>query len=152
VLRRVASSGRRLVSSLRLRRDRLGVAAHAALVLAGTAAGLLLALPVDDVSARCPPRGEGYQLCYLQKGLLPTVLIVLAGLLLGHLVSRQLLVRLPAWRRRVREVGERRVGMEETREEPPYRQDPFLLASTWGVKQGRSERRRFSLLARLRRR
>jgi hypothetical protein len=152
VLRRVASSGRRLVAGFRLRRDRLGAAAHVALVLAGIAGGLILALPVGDVADRCPPRGEGYELCYLQKGLLPTVLIVLAGLLAGHLLARLLLVRLPAWRRRVREVGERRVGLEETREDPPYRQDPFLLASTWGIKHGRSERRRFNLFERLRRR
>lgn len=142
MLRRIRSAPQRVASGLRLRDDRLGWIAHLGLLLAGLAVGVLLALPVGDVESRCPPRGEGYAFCFLQKAVLPPVLIVIAGLLLGQVVARALLVRWPAWRRHVREVGERRVGEEETRAEPPYRSDPFLLASTWGTKEGRSDRRR----------
>ena len=129
--------------------------AHALLVLAGLAVALAVTLPVDDVTGRCPARGEGYDFCWVQKALLPSILIVMAGGLLGHWLARLLLVRLPAHRARVREVGERRTGEPETREEPPYARDPFLLASTWGAKEGRSERRRprfADLLDRVRRR
>lgn len=131
-----------------MRDDRLGWLAHLGLLAAGLTTGVLLAVPLGDVEDRCPPRGEGYDFCFVQKAVAPTILIVLAGLLLGQVLARALLVRLPAWRRRVREVGERRVGEEETREDPPYRKDPFLLASTWGAKQGRSERRRPRLFER----
>lgn len=129
--------------------------AQPAFVLAGLALGLLVALPVEDVAARCPARGEGYQLCWVQKALLPAVLLVLAGGLLGVVAHRLLMVRVPARRRRRRAVGERRAGRPESREDPPYREDPFLLAATRGVKLGRSDRRRDGwdrLLARLRRR
>jgi len=142
VLRRIASVARRSLDGFRLPGDRLLRVAHVMLLLAGVAIGLLLALPVGDVGSRCPPRGEGYALCYLQKALLPTVLLALVGLLAGHALGRLALVRLPAWRRRVREVGERRVSREDPREDPPYRRDPFLLASTWGAKEGRSDSRR----------
>lgn len=157
MLRRLGSAVLRTPARLGLRRDRLGRVAHVALLVAGLGFGLALALvlPGGDVERRCPPRGEGYELCFVQKSVLPTVLLLLGGLLLGHLLARGLLVRLPAWRRRVREVGERREGGEETRAEPPYRSDPFLLASTWGAKEGRTDRRRPRLAAvrgRLRRR
>jgi hypothetical protein len=138
-----------------LRHDRNGAAIHVALLVLGVGAGLLLALPVDDVTDRCPAKGEGYDFCYVQKALLPSILIVLAGGLLAQWLSSVLLVRLPAYLARVREVGERRVGEPEAREDPPYARDPFLLASTWGAKHGPTERRRprlADLLARLRRR
>ena len=125
-----------------LRRDRLGIAAHLALLAAGIGLGLLLALPVSDVTQRCPARGEGYDLCWVQKALLPTILVVLAGGMLAQWIAQLTLVRFPLYMDRVREVGERRVGEEETREPPPYAQDPFLLASTWGSKAGRTDRRR----------
>lgn len=138
-----------------IRRDRTGVAVHVALLVAGVGLGMLVALPVDDVTNRCPARGEGYEFCYVQKALLPSILIVLAGGLLAQWLAAVLLVRLPAYISRVREVGERRAGEPESREEPPYARDPFLLGATWGAKEGPSERRRpwlGELLARLRRR
>jgi len=124
--------------------------AHVALVCLGLAVALWIALPLADVDHRCPPRGEGYALCALQKAWLPAVVLALAGLAAGHLAARMLLVHLPAWRVRARTAGERRSGAPDERPEPPYSRDPFLLASTWGVKRGRTERR--GLLARLRRR
>jgi hypothetical protein len=127
---------------LRLRRDLRGGLDQLAILLLGLAGGLLLAFPVPNVEKRCPARGEGYDFCWVQKALAPSVLILLASLFLAQFVARALLVRWPAWREHVRTVGERRVGEEETREEPPYRSDPFLLASTWGAKVGRTERRR----------
>jgi hypothetical protein len=143
---------RRLAGLVRLRGDRLGGLLHGAFLLAGLGLGLLLALPLQDVSGRCPPRGEGYDLCVLQRAWLPMLLLVLAGAFLGQFAARVMLVRMPAWRERLRTVGERRVGEEEAREEPPYSSDPFLLAATWGEKKGPSERRRPSILQRLRRR
>ena len=134
---------------------RLRSAAYVLIVLAGVGLALWLVLPIGNVSDRCPPPGEGYDFCKVQKAWIPAVLLVLAGGLGGHLVARTLLIRLPAWRARERPVAERRVGLEETRTDPPYRSDPFLLAATWGEKHGRSERRRPTLsgvLARLRRR
>ena len=155
MLRRARILPLRVARALRLRRDRLGTVAHATLILLGLGLGLLIALPVDDVTGRCPARGEGYDLCFVQKALVPSILIVLAGVLLAQWLARMLLVRLPAYVRRVREVGERRVGEPDPREEPPYARDPFLLAATWGAKDGRTDRRAPRLgewLQRLRRR
>jgi hypothetical protein len=143
---------RRFGRGLRLRDDVQGGLDQLAILLAGLGIGLMLAFPVAKVEDRCPARGEGYDFCWVQKALLPSVLILLAALFIAQFVARVLLVRYPAWRARVREVGERRVGEEETRPEPPYRSDPFLLAATWGEKKGPSERRRPSILTRLRRR
>jgi hypothetical protein len=161
VPRRVLTALRRLLGApaallrrfgvrTRLRRDRLGMLAHASLLVAGLGIGLLLALPVDDVHDRCPPSGQGYGWCALQKAWLPTVLIVLGALLAAHLVAALLLVRVPAVWARLRQ-GERPVRMTRAQEEPPYNKDPFLLAATWGVKRGREDVRR-SLLQRLLRR
>lgn len=145
---------------LRLRGDLRGGLDQLAILLAGIGLGLMLAFPVRNVDSKCPAHGEGYNFCWVQKALLPSVLLLLASLFLAQFVARLLLVRMPAWRERVREVGERRVGEEDTRPEPPYRSDPFLLAATWGEKKGPTERRKptvfervpASLLARLRRR
>jgi hypothetical protein len=145
----LAAPYRRFGRGLRLRPDRLGFAAQIGIVLLVLAGGLLLAFPLQDVEDRCPARGEGYDFCFVQKALLPSILIVLASLFLAQFVARALLVRLPAWRERVRIIGERRVGEEEARPDPPYRSDPFLLAATWGEKKGPSERRRPRLMDRL---
>jgi hypothetical protein len=155
VLAVLARPFRWLRRAILLRRDRLGMGIHVALLLAGIGTALLLALPVDDVTDRCPARGEGYDFCYVQKALVPSILIVLAGGLLAQWIAAMTLVRLPAYVERVREVGERRTGEPEAREDPPYARDPFLLASTWGAKHGPTERRHprlGDLLARLRRR
>jgi hypothetical protein len=158
-LRPVALFSVRFVDGLQLRRDLLGVLAHAAIVFGGLAVGALIAFPVQDVTDRCPAHGEGYNFCALQKAWTPAVLIMLAAGCLAQFLARTALVRIPDWRRRMKAIGERRVGEEETREEPPYRSDPFLLAATWGEKHGPSERRRPNifdkipvLIARLRRR
>lgn len=159
--RRVLSALRRLLGApaallrrfgvrTRLRRDRLGVAAHWSLLVAGLGIGLLLVLPVDDVHNRCPPAGQGYGWCAVQKAWLPTVLVILGALLVAHLVAVLLLVRVPALWARLR-AGERPVHMTRAQEDPPYDRDPFLLAATWGVKKGREDVRR-SLLQRLLRR
>lgn len=143
---------RALVDGLRLRHDLRGALDQLAILLIGLGVGMMFAFPLADVEDRCPARGEGYDLCWVQKALLPSVLIVLAALFAAQYVARLLLVRLPARRHRLRTVGERRVGEEETRPDPPYRSDPFLLAATWGEKKGPSDRRRPSILERLRRR
>lgn len=146
---------RLLPRAVLLRRDRTGAAMHVLILLVGLVLALTLALPVGDVADRCPARGEGYDLCWVQKALAPAILVPLAALFAAQWVASLLLVRLVGRRRRLREVGERRAGAQETREDPPYARDPFLLASTWGVKEGRSERRRFGLgelVSRLRRR
>lgn len=140
---------RNFLQGLRLRGDLQGGLDQLAIVLAGVGVGWMLAFPVPDVEDRCPARGEGYDFCWVQKALLPSILIMLAALFLAQFVARVLLVRIPEWRERVREVGERRVGEEETRPDPPYRSDPFLLAATWGEKKGPNERRKPSVFTRV---
>src|SRR4051794_14948717 len=130
----------------RLRYDRLGILAHLVVLLGFLALGLVLALPVPDVTHRCPAPGEGRDLCVLQKSWLPFFLIVFASVCLGQFVARVGLVRVPEWLDRRRAIGERRVGEEEAREDPPYTSDPFLLAATWGQKKGPTERRRPDLI------
>lgn len=126
----------------RLRHDRAGILAHLAIVLAFLALGLVLALPPEDVTRRCPAPGEGRDWCVLQKSYLPLFLIVFSSLCLGQLAARTALVRFPDWRAHRRAVGERRVEDEDVRDDPPYTSDPFLLAATWGQKKGPTERRR----------
>jgi hypothetical protein len=131
----------------RLRYDKPGMLVHLLVLLGFLAVGLALALPLPDVTHRCPAPGEGRDLCVLQKSWLPFFLIVFASLCLGQFVARVGLVRIPEWWDRRGLVGERRVGEEEVREDPPYSSDPFLLAATWGQKKGPTERRRPDLLA-----
>jgi hypothetical protein len=140
---------RRFGVRTRLRDDRLGEVAHWALLVAGLGIGILLAFPVRDISGKCPT-GEGFGWCALQKQWLPAVLLLVAPILGAHLLSGLLLIRVPKVWERLRR-GERPVKMTARQEAPPYDRDPFLLASTWGVKTGRdrSARRR---LPRLRRR
>jgi hypothetical protein len=140
---------RRFGVTTRLRSDLLGRVAHWALLAAGLGGGILLAFPARDLHGRCA-HGEGFGWCALQKQWLPAVLLLLAPIVAAHLASALLLVRVPALWERLRR-GERPVRMTARQEAPPYDRDPFLLASTWGVKTGRDDGRR-GILARLRRR
>ena len=141
---------RRFGVRTRLRHDRLGLMAHWSLLTAGLGIGLLLALPVDDVHPRCPPSGQGYGWCAVQKAWLPTIVVILAAIVVAQLLSVLLLVRIPALWERLR-GGERPVRMTRAQEDPPYSKDPFLLAATWGVKKGRSDVPRSRLRRLLRR-
>lgn len=158
--RRVLGSLRRLIATpaallrrfgvrTRLRSDVLGRIAHWSLLAAGLGGGILLAFPVRDIHGRCPT-GEGFGWCAMQKQWLPAVILLLAPIVAAHLLSALLLVRVPMLWERLRR-GERPVRMTQRQEHPPYDRDPFLLASTWGVKTGR-EREGRGILARLRRR
>ncbi len=99
--------------------------------LLGPDVGLAVELPVGNVATRCPPRGEGYVLCAIQKAWLPAVLLVI--LLTGLGYGLALLVgELPL-------VGRRwRRGERPRRDRPPHepspalRRDPLLLVATWG--------------------
>lgn len=124
----------------RLREDILGRVAHWSLLVAGVGAGILIAFPAPDIHGRCPT-GEGFGWCVLQKQWLATALLLLAPIVAAHLLSVVLLVRVPRLWERLRR-GERPVRMTTRQEAPPYDRDPFLLASTWGVKTGRDKPRR----------
>lgn len=139
---------RRFGVRTKLRDDRLGEIAHWALLAAGLGIGILLAFPVRDISGKCPT-GEGFGWCALQKQWLPAALLLVAPVVAAHLLSAVLLIRVPKVWERLRR-GERPVKMTARQEAPPYDRDPFLLASTWGVKTGR--RREGGRLSRLLRR
>lgn len=153
MLRRLAAAPaallRRFGVRTRLRSDLLGRVAHWSLLVAGLGVGILLAFPVRDIHGRCPS-GEGFGWCALQKQWLPAVLLLVAPVVAAHLLSALLLLRVPRLWARLRQ-GERPVRMTARQAAPPYDRDPFLLASTWGVKTGRDDTRR-GLRARLRRR
>lgn len=100
-----------------------------AFLLAGLAAGLLLALPVDLSGAGCPPAGEGRNMCLVQESWAPaltTIALCLAG---SWLLSDLLFVRLPELRRgdRPRKPPRRGHGREA------IEADEVLRAATWGV-------------------
>src|SRR5215217_7539917 len=84
----VAAPYRRFGRGLRLRGDLQGGLDQLAILLAGLGLGLMVAFPVADVEDRCPARGEGYDFCWVQKALLPSVLILLAALFLAQFAAR----------------------------------------------------------------
>jgi len=141
-LRRIRVPGpaallRRFGMRTRLRSDRVGRIVHASLIVEGIVLGLILALPVHPRSGSCLP-GDGHVLCMVQKAWLPSILLFLATVLAAHLLSSFLLVRVPVlWRKW--HAGERPTRRPAAQEAPPYSQDPFLLAASWGVKTGRRE-------------
>ena len=97
--------------------------------LAGLAAGLALALPVENVRAKCPPASEGLVNCTLQKSWLPAAMttIVVAG---AFVLVLEFALRLPALYRMVRsgEMFGRRRGLPS----PPFKSDQTLVAACWG--------------------
>jgi hypothetical protein len=92
----------------------------------GLILGLAFALPVQDVSDACPPVGEGYGQCALQKSWLPAVMLVVlcvsGAVLLTRLVAAApgLVASARAWYHRPPTV------------EPAFDEDPLLVAATWG--------------------
>jgi len=109
-----------------------------AFLLAGLAAGLVLALPLDLSGAGCPPAGEGRNMCLVQETWAPaltTVALCLAG---ACLLANLLLVRLPERLRgeRPRKPPRRGHGREA------LESDDVLRAATWGVLPPPARRRR----------
>lgn len=108
-----------------------GSALQRARVAAGTAGlviGLVLALPIPDVTARCPPAHEGLVQCELQKAWLPALVIVLACITGALILFELAVVRGPAtWR------AWRRGDLLRRPAPPPFEQDAVLRAANWGL-------------------
>lgn len=61
---------------------------HWGLIVLGALVAARLALPIDDVGSRCPPAADdGYGACVLQKAYLPVVVLVIAGMCVGHALA-----------------------------------------------------------------
>lgn len=104
----------------------------------GLALGLWLALPFADVTAKCPPAGEGLVQCRLQKSWLPAVVKLVATVVVCRWALFAALISLPAALRRKLAGGTlrdpakiKRDLVRETR--PDWEADPVLRAATWGV-------------------
>lgn len=108
---------------------------HWAFCLAGLAIGLLWALPLEDVTSRCPAPGEGLVQCQIQKSVLPAVMEVIGCFLAGHFLFTIAFEHLPRLIRAHR-AGERWSVKLRSRRPAPPRPDPVLLAATWGTVEG----------------
>src|SRR4051794_1826581 len=109
---------------------------HWAFCAAGLAIGLLWALPLEDVTARCPAPGEGLVQCQIQKSVLPAVMEIVGSLLAAHLLFTLAFEHVPRLIRAHR-AGERWSVKLRSRRPAPPRPDAALIAATWGtVKSG----------------
>lgn len=105
----------------------LPAAAYGAAALIGSTAGLLLALPFEDVTTRCPPAGEGLVQCQLQKAYLPALMIVLGCLVCCLVLLHVAVVSGPALYRRWSDPELRRTSP------PRFDEDPLLRAANRGL-------------------
>ncbi|PTL56421.1 hypothetical protein C7Y72_15775 [Paraconexibacter algicola] len=110
------------------------------LLALGVLLGVRWALPLQGVEGRCPPSGEGYGYCYLQKSVLPSVILLLAPVLGAQLLGSFSTRTAPELRRRWR-AGERPTRRTRAQVAPPYAEDPTLLAASWGVRTGADDDR-----------
>jgi hypothetical protein len=120
---------------LRLSPELTGRVVRAGLLGAGLVAGVRWALPLQGVQGRCPPSGEGYGYCYLQKSVLPSVILGLAPILGAQVLGTFLTYTAPDLHRRWK-AGERPTRMTSRQAAAPYSEDPVLLAASWGVRTG----------------
>lgn len=100
---------------------------------AGTAAGLAFALPLDDAAGRCPPAGEGQLLCELQRIWVPAVVTVAFSAMGAVVLLQAVTSGIP---RMIRAAIEHRRNGPELKPDPPFGEDPVLVAATWGVTYG----------------
>jgi hypothetical protein len=98
----------------------------------GTAAGLVLALPVRTGSVACPPAHEGRVNCLLQHAWAPAAIKLFGAILVTWLVADVLLHRLPAWYARWTS-GERLVRRATDHGREAVLTDSVLNAATWGI-------------------
>lgn len=107
---------------------RLRSLALSLVLAAGFAFGVSLALPLPDIAGKCPPKGEGLMQCVVNLQVLPSVLRVLIGMAAAMLVY-ELACGAPGLYRRWRAGEFRRIVGAN----PPWQQDPILVASVWGA-------------------
>ena len=98
----------------------------------GTAAGLVLALPVKTGSVACPPAHEGRAYCLLQHAWAPALVQIAACMLAAWVLGELLLFRLPAMRIRWKS-GERLVRQETSHGREAVIADPVLLGANRGI-------------------
>lgn len=98
----------------------------------GTAAGLVLALPVRTGSVACPPAREGRVNCLLQHAWAPAAVELFGAILVTWLVADVVLHRLPGWLARWR-AGERPVRRATDHGREAVLTDAVLNAATWGI-------------------
>lgn len=107
------------------------------LVGAGLVLGAVWALPLPEVSGRCPAAGEGFGWCSLQKAWAPAFLLLVVPPFVLLVVARFLFEWVPdvvaRWR-----AGLRPVRFTRRQQAPPYASDPFLLGAVWGERTGPS--------------
>jgi hypothetical protein len=127
-----------VIRRLRPRLPRPGRRAlYLGVVLAGALLGLAWALPLPDVSHRCPAGGEGLVLCTIQKAYLAAIVKLAAALLAAHLLWGLLTRRLPgAWSRWRAGARPRRrpAGPRET-----FERDAALRSAVWGRTPGKAK-------------
>lgn len=90
----------------------------------GAAIGLALALPIENVDARCPPQHEGQVQCIMTKAWFPMITTVGIAIVVCVLLTHLIFVTIPRWQR-----GERR------RTKGPWSdaKDPALAAASWNL-------------------
>jgi len=115
--------------------DVLARIARVVLMAAAVAVGLRWALPLQGVQGRCPPAGEGYGYCWVQKSVAPALVLAVVPVLAMHLLLQFALVSAPAALRRWR-AGERPTRVTRAQATAPYEDDPVLLAASWGRRTG----------------
>jgi hypothetical protein len=131
---RVARPRRLLPSRLRLTavaQSRGRRVIHIAFLLVGVAIGLRWALPIADVSAHCPPRGEGQVMCTIQKAWLAALVQFAAPIVAAHVLAKLTLDTIPATIRRWR-GGWRPARRVNTPPSERFADDPVLRAAAWG--------------------
>jgi len=131
--------GLRATRQLRVPGSVAGRVVRLLLLVLAVAAGLRWALPLQGVEGRCPPSGEGYGYCYLQKSVLPAVIVFLAPILGAQVLGTFLTQTGPDLLRRWR-AGERPTRTTTRQMAAPYDEDPVLLAASWGVRTGIADR------------
>lgn len=98
----------------------------------GTAAGLVLALPVETGSVACPPAREGRVNCLIQNAWAPAAVKLAAVIFVAWLLGELLFGRLPAMIRRFRS-GERLTRRTTDHGRQAVLGDGVLAAASWGI-------------------
>lgn len=106
---------------------RIGLWALLGTTAIGIALGLLWALPMPNVDARCPAASEGQVQCVLTKAWLPMLTKVEIAIIVCVAIVHLIVVTIPRWRRG--ELRRRRPAWSADK-------DPVLAAASWTLTYG----------------
>ncbi|MBA2506635.1 MAG: hypothetical protein H0V29_11935 [Thermoleophilaceae bacterium] len=98
------------------------------MLVVGLGFGVLFALPIPDIEGKCLPAGEGLVQCVINRQVLPSVLRVVIGCV-GAVALFEAFSGAPGLYHRWR-AGEFKQVVGEN---PPWQDDPVLVASVWGA-------------------